>query len=71
MKNQLIHRDKATKETLTLRVTDRQLREIRSTIEMEIDRTTEAQGCCGAIEDEIENLQRRIDLLDALAQFPK
>ena len=71
MTSNLVGRDTATKETLTLRVTDRQLRELRSTIEMEIDRTTESQGCCGAIEDEIENLRRRIDLLDTLAQFPR
>lgn len=52
-----------------LRVSNEQLKTLRDTIEMELERTYDNAGSMGAAEDEIENLLVRGDLLDILLQM--
>ena len=56
--------------TLSLRVTERQLRALVSTLEMECDRSALQQGFEGCDEDEIGLALWRVDLLDLLRQLP-
>ena len=56
---------------LSLRVTERQLRALVSTLEMECDRSACQQGFEGCDADEIGLALWRVDLLDILRQLPR
>jgi len=54
---------------VSLRMTRRQLRALRDTLEMEVDRTIDNEGFLGCEVDERENLECRCDLLAVLLQL--
>jgi hypothetical protein len=56
--------------TLSLRVTERQLRTLVSTLEMEYDRSTAQQGSASRVFAPARLALWRVDLLDILRQLP-
>lgn len=59
-----------TKQRVALRLelTRSHLRALRDCLEMEVDRTHDNEGCAGSVQDELENMRFRADLLEVLSQ---